>query len=598
MFPKRSRKGRTILLRRGIAVLMLWQIAGAVWLLEWGVSSWTQWVAALLGALLVFFLLFGLLLPLTVPLLLLLLTTVIAPQLGFWGLGVEAMAWGLIGLLLTPSLDRFDVDFHWRFRPLLSARVLQRVYRAWERNPSERLFIARFISFMCFALTAAYSVSKHIRDPYWLSGDVGPFLLTSTYMSRLHEVWTSVFDQFVILPALFSFLSFSFILVFGSLWLIVWFRGRLASVLIRISTAAFFVFSAFFLQLGTLPFVEILLWLFWFSSPRENDIRLQSPAWQFTVIYDDRCGLCQRTRKVLGRLDSTKCLLWLPISRADDLLQRIGVSVDQATQDIYAVTADGEVLSGFDFYRRSTWWIPTLWWGGVICKFGQWTTWGYKIYDYVSRRRTRRLENCSLTPQIDLHNASPTLALDDHPSLADGYLKIYTSVASVLLLAYFLTIPAMPWGSSITNLYPAITRASLETVGLGPIDVFNSSDLRMSERWIVLSLDEEGESRILPITNEDGSRGWTQLSDSLYFGSTLPQRRAMIGMTPQEACASIDSYVSSGRVRNAIMRLTAGYGREVTVSAVLKEKPLPAQGGLSIKTEDASTLCSRQVTVQ
>jgi hypothetical protein len=80
----------------------------------------------------------------------------------------------------------------------------------------------------------------------------------------------------------------------------------------------------------------------------------------------------------------------------------------------------------------------------------------------------------------------------------------------------------IPSSGIATNLFH-----SAHIYGIAPINVFNKTDLLMSENWFVL-LTSDGE--LLPITNYDGSRGLLHKSDRIYFGHTLRYRRKVIGV--------------------------------------------------------------------
>ena len=133
-----------------------------------------------------------------------------------------------------------------------------------------RIFLARWITLSLYAVKALYSVSLHGTDPYWRDGTVGNSLLTSTFMSRFAGTWLYLFDESSTVNLVISLLSASFIPVFGSLLIFAIVGGKISRFCLRFSLLAFFIFSLAFLNLGILPFVQILLWRFWFATRRKE----------------------------------------------------------------------------------------------------------------------------------------------------------------------------------------------------------------------------------------------------------------------------------------------------------------------------------------
>ena len=92
--------------------------------------------------------------------------------------------------------------------------------------------------------------------------------------------------------------------------------------------------------------------------------------------------------------------------------------------------------------------------------------------------------------------------------------------------------------------------------------VFDSADLEMGNRWVLLYRETGGEV-LTPITGLDGQRlnyfghdvlgATNHNSDALYFGTTLPCRRRMIDFSPQE----VASFLDQGRGHNFLARQIA-----------------------------------------
>ncbi|MFG0325728.1 MAG: thiol-disulfide oxidoreductase DCC family protein [Phycisphaerales bacterium JB037] len=68
-------------------------------------------------------------------------------------------------------------------------------------------------------------------------------------------------------------------------------------------------------------------------------------------FYDGRCGLCQRSRRWLERLDWLQRVEWVDQTEVPD--DELPVSRDAALDALPAVTPSGRVLMGHDAVRRA-----------------------------------------------------------------------------------------------------------------------------------------------------------------------------------------------------------------------------------------------------
>lgn len=72
-------------------------------------------------------------------------------------------------------------------------------------------------------------------------------------------------------------------------------------------------------------------------------------------------------------------------------------------------------------------------------------------------------------------------------------------------------------------------------IGLWAPNVFNETDLRMGDCWVTIQArGPDGSTRMLPLNDRKGRRLWWHLSDILYYGNSLGQRRGVIGRDPFE----------------------------------------------------------------
>lgn len=426
-------------LRRGVSLLLALNVAGAL-LLEIQTRDATERILFGVLALVQYLHLTQRREPSTLWLIVATLSTVYtARYLGFWSLGVEVSVFAYIALAISH-----------RRETVKPTKISGSEYR---------LFVAQWISLFLYALKALYSVTLHATDPYWRDGSVGTALLTSTFMSRFAELWQVIFAEASAVKLVISLLVAGFIPVFGSLVLFTVIGGAVARFCLRVSLLSFFIFSVVFLNLGILPFVEILLWRFWFSKRRKD------------------------------------------------------IPTDGTEASTSAVT-----------------------------------------FDSVSK-----------------HNLPTSV-------------RLARAVILLTATSYILSIPAVatiqPIPSEVTQ--SEAFKFARDIIGLAPINVFNTEDLQMSTRWIVVS-EDEGTDGIL--TRLDGSRRWPQLLDSVYFGSTLGLRRNLIGKTETEACELARRYVNDRRFNQvAILMGRSAPKYYVTLFEKRLEQP----------TEDARVLCTFQ----
>lgn len=150
--------------------------------------------------------------------------------------------------------------------------------------------------------------------------------------------------------------------------------------------------------------------------------------------------------------------------------------------------------------------------------------WSGLIFDNLPRicRNTVRMRQLLKAPEPALFRTVPKARAEntDRPSIA-----VVAVVFHVVLLGsiYFASIPAPYLGISGTR-STAVNAASF--YGITPIDVFNKTDLRMSENWFTLMNTDSNTH--LPIFTDEGSRLKYHKSDRIYFGHTLRFRRGEI----------------------------------------------------------------------
>jgi hypothetical protein len=119
--------------------------------------------------------------------------------------------------------------------------------------------------------------------------------------------------------------------------------------------------------------------------------------------------------------------------------------------------------------------------------------------------------------------------------------------ATILLSCFILALPLPYLAKNPPKILKKFHRlvasptSAASIYGVGPIDVFNHTDLRMAENWFTLTKrGKDGMEQLLPIFSEDGKRLAAHESDRIYFGNTVAFRRQVIG---KDGC-QFDAYRS------------------------------------------------------
>lgn len=124
----------------------------------------------------------------------------------------------------------------------------------------EAILYSKFSAITCFWAVCVYSVVGHLNEPAWMNGSVGPLLLSNNFMSTWYDSFQRIFSMN---PLAIDFAR-------CSIWLMMfWYPAILPFLLIGgkfrryviIWGWLFFLLSLFFLKLGYLAEIEILLWI-------------------------------------------------------------------------------------------------------------------------------------------------------------------------------------------------------------------------------------------------------------------------------------------------------------------------------------------------
>jgi predicted DCC family thiol-disulfide oxidoreductase YuxK len=394
---------------------------------------------------------------------------------------------------------------------------------------SASMTAAKWLGLFSFWLVCVYSLAMHLDEPAWRSGTAGPLLLSNNFMSSHYEI----------LGDLFTDHQWAVVLARLSMWsMLPWYALLVPCVLIgsiaRVNRVIrfialvyaigwgilFFVFSILLLNLSWLAEIELLLWaaIFWSRTG------ITTPQ-RFSVVFDDRSRLCDRTVHFVRVVDVFDRVRFVAAGENPDWPQSHEVNDQQAMADPHGVDdVTGRAVSGYDVFVELSRQVVLLWPGYPILLIGKWSGLGPVTYRWIARRRpAERL-------QPSRKRAEPSPEPSAEGTGGDRAQRTFVQAVSVhvalLSVFYLVAIPAPYIG------FPGWQNPLADTAriyGLGPINVFNATDLGMAENWFTLSLLTGDHESLMPILAEDGSRLSYHASDRVYFGETLPWRRRHIG---------------------------------------------------------------------
>lgn len=106
---------------------------------------------------------------------------------------------------------------------------------------------------------------------------------------------------------------------------------------------------------------------------------------QRLVVYDDRCGFCQSSVRVLKSLD------WLHAfhyhgSSDTDLLRAAGITAEQADEELKLVSG-GQIYGGFEAVRRILLRLPLTFFWAPLLGLPPVRAAGHHIYRQIAQRR-------------------------------------------------------------------------------------------------------------------------------------------------------------------------------------------------------------------
>ncbi|MCQ1839319.1 thiol-disulfide oxidoreductase DCC family protein [Neorhizobium galegae] len=516
----------------------LFMLERAFWILAYlGPSDWGQpiiWVTAMTGLLCGVLVTFGLFTQYALVYLIVFQWQMGDALLSTYTLGNYIAAMLSVLLIFANAGANFSLDRLLMKKGTSAGRAVSAFYYDNGLPSESGLQLAKLMTLACYWCVCLYSLSIHLGEPAWMSGSAGPMLLTNNFMSRYSTEFSWLLSQGPI-PVFLARVSLWAMLPWYLLLLPFVLIGGVFRKYVIVWALLFFALSLFVLQLGWLAQFEFLFLaaLFWTKTFIRGANRLQ-------VAYDDRCNLCDRTVTFVKAVDLFKRVHLKPLSKNIPWLLEVGIDPDDAQKDLYAVDAsNGKAVKGYEFYVLLSKHVFLLLPLHPLLIVGRYLG-GPAVYRFVAERRTRMFGVCQIPtpkPEYKLLQTGQMVHKDIVPG--DPISTVFCHVM-ILLTCYVISLPLPYVAKNPPKVLGKIQRSvamptnAAGIYGVGPINVFNSTDLRMAENWFTLSKKtEDGFEQLLPIFSEDGKRLAAHRSDRVYYGHTVAFRRGVIG---KEGC--------------------------------------------------------------
>ncbi|MBY5439675.1 thiol-disulfide oxidoreductase DCC family protein [Rhizobium leguminosarum] len=437
-------------------------------------------------------------------------------------------------LIFANAGANFSLDRLLMKRRTFACKVISAFYYDNGLPSESGLQLAKLMTLACYWCVCLYSLSIHLAEPAWMSGSAGPLLLTNNFMSRYSSEFSWLLSQGPI-PVFLARVSLWAMLPWYLLLLPFVLLGGVFRKYVIMWGLLFFGLSLFILQLGWLAQFEFLFLaaLFWTKTFISGANRLQ-------VAYDDRCNLCDRTVTFVKAVDLFRRVHLKPLSKNIPWLIEVGIDPDDARKDLYAVdVSSGNAVKGYEFYVLLSKHVFLLLPLHPLLIVGRYLG-GPAVYRFVAERRTRMFGVCQIPTPKPEYTLLPTGQMVHKDIVPGDPISTVFCHVTILLACFAISLP-LPY---LVKNPPTVLRKIQRSVaaptnaagiyGVGPIDVFNSTDLRMAENWFTLSKKtKDGFEQLLPIFSEDGKRLAAHRSDRVYFGNTVAFRRGVIG---KEGC--------------------------------------------------------------
>ncbi|MGE0201635.1 MAG: thiol-disulfide oxidoreductase DCC family protein [Candidatus Melainabacteria bacterium] len=118
------------------------------------------------------------------------------------------------------------------------------------------------------------------------------------------------------------------------------------------------------------------------------------------IVFDDRCGFCQRSRRIFQALDPFHVCEWLPLSHHPDFFDGLSDTANDPQREMHGLYR-GQVYKGYALYTLMCRVNPLLRVFYPLALLGWWTGLGNLLYRFIAAQRQAISRVCRLNPDIE-----------------------------------------------------------------------------------------------------------------------------------------------------------------------------------------------------
>lgn len=243
----------------------------------------------------------------------------------------------------------------------------------------------------------------------------------------------------------------------------------------------FFLISAFILPLSFLGYFELAFWFVLFAG---GPVFGGRPDRTLSVLFDDRCNLCDRTVKTLAYLDIYSRITFRPIRRNSEFAASYGVTLQQGLTDLVGIdSVSGKRYDGYALYETMSKRIALLWICWPILWIGRITRTGMPIYRFIADRRTKIFGICEFSNIPDEYiNKPETLNASPKDRVFTPIIGAMMITLVIMASLFIMRLPIL--STNADNEIPGrwskdFVGAAPLGFGIGQINVFNAADLAL-----------------------------------------------------------------------------------------------------------------------
>ena len=459
---------------------------------------------------------------------------------GTFTLGTDIFINFLILNILVQSGYHYSIDN--LYLKSNQKNLVKNIYSLFTLNNSLQYFKnVYFLFFLYYAFMSLGAILIHVFDPYWYSFKNVKTALVNSYLCKFYLLFRNFENYFPITFGFFASLGTLLQEIF-QVFMIPLSFNRWGIQFVKWYGILFFSASLFFLNLSYLPYIELGMWFIIFFPIKNKplDEKIQ-------IIYDDHCNLCKMVMRRLKFFNFNNSIEFIRLSQSKDFVQNF--HLDEKLIKSYMVGYyKGKIYIGYDLYILIFKQNPLFYiFLPFMITFKYIIPIGPNVYKYIAERRYKFFNQCELSPNDYLINKN-TIRYENSSLISSTYvlfiiiLIYFTILFPYIIVSGIKSSRLLENNTFLTKLIYIIKNQYSDKLayymGASVPNVFNKTDLSMSENFFVLHRINQKDTTLVPITGLDGERlnylNFNILllsnhnSDILYFNTTLRYRRDIL----------------------------------------------------------------------